>query len=99
MSTKIDRDLVKHIGKLSRIELTEDEVHTFKDQLAAILAYVDKLGELDTEGVEPMAHALELSNVFGEDELGESLAPDEALANAPQRDGAFFKVSKVIGDS
>lgn len=99
MSTKIDLDLVRHIGKLSRIELSEDEVHTFRDQLAAILAYVDKLGELDTEGVEPMAHALELRNVFGDDELGESLSPDAALANAPARDGDFFKVPKVIGDS
>ncbi len=99
MSTKIDLDLVRHIGKLSRIELSEDEVRTFKDQLAAILAYVDKLGELDTTGVEPMTHALELSNVFGDDELGESLSPDQALANAPQRDGDFFKVPKVIGDS
>ncbi len=99
MSTKIDLDLVRHIGRLSRIELTEDEVRMFKDQLAAILTYVDKLGELDTEGVEPMTHALELNNVFGDDEVGESLAPDEALANAPQRDGNFFKVPKVIGDS
>lgn len=99
MSTKIDLDLVRHIGRLSRIELTEDEVRMFKDQLAAILTYVDKLGELDTEGVEPMAHALELINVFGDDEVGESLAPDAALANAPQRDGNFFKVPKVIGDS
>lgn len=99
MSTEIDLDLVRHIGRLSRIELSEDEVRTFKDQLAAILTYVAKLGELDTDGVEPMAHALELGNVFGDDELGESLAPDVALANAPQRDGDFFKVPKVIGDS
>ena len=99
MSTKIDLDLVRHIGKLSRIELTEDEAHTFKDQLAAILTYVDKLGELDTTGVEPMAHALELTNVLAADELGESLTPDVALANAPARDGDFFKVPKVIGDS
>ncbi len=99
MSTKIDMDLVRHIGKLSRIELTEDEAHTFKDQLAAVLAYVDKLGELDTTGVEPMAHAVELSNVLAADELGESLTPDEALANAPARDDDFFKVPKVIGDS
>jgi len=99
MSTEIDLDLVRHIGRLSRIELSEDEVRTFKDQLTAILTYVAKLGELDTDGVEPMAHALELANVFGADELGESLAPDVALANAPQRDGDFFKVPKVIGDS
>ena len=99
MSTEIDLDVVRHIGRLSRIELSAGEVRTFKEQLAAILTYVAKLGELDTDGVEPIAHALELSNVFGDDELGESLTAEAALANAPQRDGDFFKVPKVIGDS
>jgi len=99
MGKTIDADLVRHIGKLSRIELTEDQVRTFRQQLSSILAYFDKLQELDTALVEPMAHALEIHNVFGEDRAGESLSPDQALANAPQRDGDFFKVPKVIGDS
>lgn len=99
MSPTIDSDLVRHVGKLSRIALTDEEVETFSRQLGSILEYFDKLQELDTEGVDPMAHAVELTNVFGEDESGESLSPSEALANAPDRDEDFFKVPKVIGDS
>jgi len=99
MGPRIDEELIRHIGLLSRIELTDDEVRTFGDQLADIVAYVNKLQELDTEGVEPMAHAVDLHNVLADDVPGESLPPDVALANAPQRDGDFFSVPKVIGDS
>ena len=99
MSTQIDLDLVRHIGTLSRIELSDREVKLFAEQLTHILHYVDKLQELDTDDVEPMAHAIEIHNVLADDTRGESLTPDEALANAPQRDGDFFKVPKVIGDS
>lgn len=99
MSKEIDAALVRHIGVLSRIELSDDEVRDFGDQLAHILAYVDKLQELDTEAVEPMAHAVEIHNVLAADEVRPSLSPDAALANAPARHGDFFKVPKVIGDS
>ena len=99
MAKTIDADLVRHIGKLARIELTDDQVGTFARQLTDILGYFEKLQELDTDNVEPMAHAVEICNVFAADELGESLGPDEALKNAPQRDGDYFKVPKVIGDS
>jgi aspartyl/glutamyl-tRNA(Asn/Gln) amidotransferase C subunit len=99
MARIVDADLVRHIAKLSRIELTDEQVATFGPQLASILDHFDKLQELDTEEVEPMAHAVELQNVLADDVPGESLKPDEALANAPQRDGDLFKVPKVIGDS
>ncbi len=99
MAKAIDLDLVRHIGKLSRIELTDAQVETFSRQLASILEYFDKLSGLDTADVQPMAHAVEISNVLAEDAAGESLTPADALANAPQRDGDFFKVPKVIGDS
>ncbi len=99
MPGKIDEKLVRHVGVLSRIELTDEEVATFGRQFADIIAYMDKLQELDTEGVEPMAHAVGLRNVLAADVPGESLPVDRALANAPQRDGDFYKVPKVIGDS
>jgi len=99
MSTSVDEALVRHIGKLSRIELTEEEVATFGRQLGAILEYFGKLQELSTDGVEPMAHAVELRNILAEDIPAPSLTPQQALANAPQRDGDFFRVPKVIGDS
>jgi aspartyl-tRNA(Asn)/glutamyl-tRNA(Gln) amidotransferase subunit C len=99
MAKTIDLELVRHIGKLSRIELSDEQVRTFGPQLASILEFFGKLQELDTSDVEPMAHAVEGRNVFGADAPGPSLAPQDALANAPQRDGDFFKVPKVIGDS
>ena len=99
MSVEITADVVRHIGLLSRIELTDEEVTTFGEQLANILHYVDKLQELDTDGVEPMAHAVEIHNVLAADAPQESLTPEAALANAPQRDGDYFRVPKVIGDS
>lgn len=99
MAKTIDLDLVRHIGKLSRIELSDEQVQTFGPQLAAILDCFDKLQELDTSNVQPMAHAVEIHNVLADDVPRPSLAPDQALANAPQRDGDFFKVPKVIGDS
>lgn len=99
MSRTIDLDLVRRIGKLSRIQLTDEEVATFSGQLGAILDCFDKLQELDTTDVEPMAHAVEIHNVLADDAPGESLSPEAALANAPQRDGDFFRVPKVIGDS
>ena len=99
MDKQIDPQLVRHIGKLSRIELTEEEVQTFCRQLEAILEYFDKLQELDTSAVEPMAHAVEIHNVLADDAPEQGLTPEQALANAPQRDGDFFKVPKVIEDS
>ena len=99
MSKTVDEAAVRHIGKLSRIELTDEQVAAFGRQLASILEYFDKLAELDTEGVEPMPHAIELRNVLAEDSPGESLPTEAALANAPRRDGDFFMVPKVIGDS
>lgn len=99
MSKTIDPDLVRHIGKLSRIELTDEQAPALSRQLSAILGYFDKLQELDTTHVEPMVHALEVHNVLADDQAQASLTPEQALANAPDRDGDFFKVPKVIGDS
>jgi len=99
MSNIIDIDQVRHIGVLSRIELSDEEASQLPAQLGAIVEYFGKLNELDTDGVEPMAHAVGTHNVLAEDSPGESLSPDDALANAPARDGDFFMVPKVIGDS
>ena len=90
---------LKTIARLSRIELTEPQMAAFSRQLASILVYFDKLKELDTTNVEPMAHAVELTNVLADDVPRPSLTPEQALANAPQREGDFFKVPKVIEES
>ena len=99
MGKKIDQAQVRKVAKLSRLELTEAEVKEFTGQLSAILEYVEKMNELDTENVEPLAHCLPVSNVFREDSVKESLGTENTLANAPQRDGEFFKVPKILDDS
>ena len=99
MAGKIEKTQVRKVAKLSRLELTEAEVEEFTGQLSAILDYVEKINELDTTNVEPMAHCLPISNVFRQDIAKESLGTEKALANAPKRDGEFFKVPKILDDS
>ena len=96
MPKTIDSDLVRHIGVLSRIELSDEQVGVLSGQLGSILGYFDKLQELNTEDVEPLVHAVEVFNVLADDAPGPSLRPERALANAPAHDGEFFKVPKVI---
>ncbi|NLE57480.1 MAG: Asp-tRNA(Asn)/Glu-tRNA(Gln) amidotransferase subunit GatC [Planctomycetes bacterium] len=96
MAHKIDEAQVRHIGHLSRLNPTDDEVRLFSGQLSAILEYVEQLDEVDTTDVPPTAHALPVHNVFRTDEPRRSLSPDQALANAPQREGSFFAVPKVL---
>ena len=89
---------VEHVARLARLALTDAEKERFTTQLGSILGYIEKLNELNTDGVEPTSHALPLSNVWREDrrETGTLGSPEEILANAPQREGPFFKVKKVI---
>ena len=93
------REQIDYVAHLARIALTDEEREQFGAQLASVLAYMDKLNELDTTDVEPLAHCLPIHNVFREDVVKESLTNDEALANAPQRDGEFFAVPKVLDDA
>jgi aspartyl-tRNA(Asn)/glutamyl-tRNA(Gln) amidotransferase subunit C len=96
MSEKIDQAQVRKVAKLSRLDLSEEEIEEFTGQLSAILDYVAKMNELDTTDIEPLAHCLPISNVFREDVVKESLGTEKTLTNAPQRDGEFFKVPKII---
>ena len=88
----ITREEVLHVAKLARLELTDEEVERFTQQLSAILEAVAKVSELDLADVEPTAHPLDLVNVWVEDEPRPSLRVDDALANAPEREAGFFKV-------
>ena len=99
MEKKIDQTQVRKVARLSRLELTEAEVAELTGQLSAILDYVEKMNELDTTSVEPLAHCLPVSNVFRADCVKESLGTEKTLTNAPQRDGEFFKVPKILDDS
>ena len=92
----LSRRDVAWVAHLARLDLTPDELAAVADQLAAIVDYVDQLKAVDTEGVEPLAHALPVQNVFRDDEPAASLPPDEALANAPDRRDNFFRVPAVL---
>lgn len=96
MSAALTRDAVAKVALLARLKLTDVELDRLTPQLSRILEYVEILNEVDTESVEPMVHAVELSNVFRADEVGESLPREAALANAPKTDGRFFLVPQIL---
>ena len=89
---------VRHVAKLARLRLTDEQVQQFTAQLGDVLDYIGKLGELQLDDVEPMAHAQDLANVLREDAEKQSLDVETALANAPDREPPFFKVPKVMGE-
>ena len=87
---------VEYLAHLARIQLTAEELKRFTGQLDQILAYVEKLKTAQVEGVPPTTHVLDLSNVFREDEKKPSLPNPAALGNAPDREGPFFRVPRII---
>ena len=87
---------VAWVAHLSRLELPDETIEKMTAQLSDVLDYIEKLNELDTSDVEPMSHPGALSNVFREDEPGQSLPVDEALRNAPDRADGCFRVPRVI---
>ncbi len=94
MSLSIDD--VRWVAHLARLELTEGELVTMTQQLAAIVEYVDLLQQVNTDGIEPMVHAQEICNVFRADEPAPSMAVGAVLANAPDRRGNFYGVPAVL---
>ena len=93
---KITREQVEQVAVLARLELTDAETELFTGQMDAILAYVDKLNELNTDTIIPTAHAVPMENAFREDVVRPSIGVDNALGNAPDRVEDFFRVPKVI---
>lgn len=96
MPATIDEDQVRRVAHLSRLELTDDEVRLFTEQLRNIMGYVDQLSAVDTQDVEPLGHPLSLRNVTRADEPTEPLTTEAALQNAPEREGDFFRVPAVL---
>jgi aspartyl-tRNA(Asn)/glutamyl-tRNA(Gln) amidotransferase subunit C len=94
--TKISKEQVAHVAHLARLEFGAEEMDKFTSQLNDILLYMDKLGEVDTAGVEPVTHAIARKNAFREDEVSESLPLEASLANAPEARAGCFIVPKVI---
>jgi len=92
----LTREDVKHVAKLARMELTLEEEEQLTLQLDKILHYIEKLDQLDTENVEPLAHMGDIVNAFREDRVINRPATDPLLTNAPDREQNFIKVPKII---
>ncbi len=86
---------VEHVAKLARLELTEEEKIKFTTQLGDVLKYVDQMNEVDTTGVEPMAHAIDFVNVMRDDVVKYEQERNELMKNAPSEENGFFKVPKI----
>ena len=93
---KIDKKLILKLDKLARLELSEKEREKIQGDLNNILKMVEKLDELDTADVEPLLHISDGENILRADEIKNQLSKEEALSNAPDSDGQYFKVPKVI---
>jgi len=96
MAARLTRDEVLKVARLARLKFSDAELDDYTEKLGSVLAYVDSLNEIDTEDIEPMVHAVELSNVFRSDQVMPSLSRDAALSNAPKTDGQFFLVPQIL---
>jgi aspartyl-tRNA(Asn)/glutamyl-tRNA(Gln) amidotransferase subunit C len=94
----ITRADVENVSMLARLQLSDAEIDRLAGELASIVGYVDQLAQVNTDGVEPMAHAVELSNVFADDEIQPSLPREAALANSPRHNDRGYLVPPVLGD-
>ncbi len=91
----ITTDDVKHVAKLARLELTEEETKQYTKQLGDILKYVEQMNEVDTTGIEPMPHAIPVYNVMREDVVKYEQTKEELMKNAPFEEDGFFRVPKI----
>jgi aspartyl-tRNA(Asn)/glutamyl-tRNA(Gln) amidotransferase subunit C len=86
---------VKHVAKLARLSLTEDECTQFTEQLDKIMGYFDELQQVDTDGIEPMSHPIPKGNVLREDQIVRSASREELMEGAPVKEGSFFRVPRI----
>ncbi len=99
MSQRISRTDVAHVARLARLDLSDDELDRFTDQLGAVLDHARDVEALDTAGVPPTAHPLPLGNVLREDRVAASLDREEVLAQAPEAEADRFKVPRILGEA
>lgn len=93
---EVTEQMIQHLANLSRLSFTDEETKAFKNDLQGMIAFVEKLQEVDTTGVEPLQHMGDAVNVLREDVIKGSIDRTEALKNSPVKDDTFFKVPKVI---
>ena len=99
MAERISRADVAHVANLARLDITEEELEQFTEQLGAILAHAEDVEALDTKGVPPTAHPLPLRNVLRDDEVRPSLDRDEVLSQAPDVQDGLFRVPRILGEA
>ncbi|HWH33209.1 MAG TPA: Asp-tRNA(Asn)/Glu-tRNA(Gln) amidotransferase subunit GatC [Egibacteraceae bacterium] len=93
----LSTDDVRHVARLARLALSDEEVEALRSQLSDILAYAEQVGEAAGGDVPPTSHAYPLANVFRADEPHESLSPEEAISTAPEAEDGRFRVPKIVG--
>ena len=93
---EVNDTMIENLANLARLYFNEEAKQEIKSDLERMIRFIDKLNELNTDGVEPVLHMSDGSNVFREDEIKGSISREEGLKNAPASDGVFFKVPKVI---
>lgn len=94
--SRISKDQVKHVAHLARLAITEEEAEKFTQHLDSIITFAEQLNELDTEGVEPTSHVLNIKNVLREDKATDGLPREEVLKNAPEQQDGQFKVPSIL---
>ncbi|MDY3910209.1 MAG: Asp-tRNA(Asn)/Glu-tRNA(Gln) amidotransferase subunit GatC [Eubacterium sp.] len=96
MANIISDETIEYVGILAKLELSEEEKEQAKKDMGSMLDYIDKLNELDTDGVEPMSHAFPVNNVFREDEVTNGDDRENMLLNAPQKKDGTYMVPKTF---
>jgi aspartyl-tRNA(Asn)/glutamyl-tRNA(Gln) amidotransferase subunit C len=94
---KITKEEVLYVAHLARLDLDTESIEKFAGQIDPVLGYIEKLNQVDTQGIKPTSHAISLTNVFRDDEEREHIERDLALANAPEKEDGSFVVPKVVG--
>ncbi len=94
--TKISSSDVRKVAQLARLELPEDQIETYTEQIKEILSYVDQLQEIDTENIPPTTRAVEVVNAMRDDLIEVNCSREDLLNQAPQREGDFFRVPKIL---
>ncbi len=92
----VSRKVVEHVATLARLDLSDEEIDRLQHEMGRILEHADKLQEVDTDDIEGTSHVIPMTNVYREDEVGESLTPEEVVANAPDAAEEFFKVPRIV---
>lgn len=94
--SRINAETVRHIALLSRLDIEDSDIERLAGELEDILVYIEKLNQLDTRDVPPTSHPLAMENVLREDVARPSFSVEDVLANAPERDGAYFKTPPIL---